>query len=232
MSRSCGFLSLFLKVGNDLEVSLGAYAQKVRVGPCARIPRLAARCRPKKKWILAAQADPTDCFDELFEFGHSVVPQTMEDFSEHNADCPVPLTTEDMARRIMDSPVPLTMEDLLEVIQLVPLGRMQNVRGSAVPHNRKEVMARHCGQNKEGLGIGLTPTVPSIGTWRADRESRSSALLRLVADLEAVLLSGRLRGSRRETTDMNQKDIVESTLPALQQCVAALAYEWLAKQSS
>ena len=84
-----------------------------------------------------------------------------------------------------------------------------------------------------------------------DEERKLSALLRLVGDLEALLLSGgpqgidheqRVRGSiaacRRETIDLDvcsvqdQQDIVQSILAELRVCVADTACEWLEQQSS
>ena len=54
------FLDLLLRVAEDPEVGLGEYAQGVRVGPGARMPRLPAVFKPKKKWRLPSQADPLD----------------------------------------------------------------------------------------------------------------------------------------------------------------------------
>ena len=54
------FLDLLLRVAEDPEVGLGEYAQGVRVGPGARMPRLPALFKPKKKWRLPSQADPLD----------------------------------------------------------------------------------------------------------------------------------------------------------------------------
>ena len=54
------FLDLLLRVAEDPEVGLGEYAQGVRVGPGARMPRLPAPFKPKKKWRLPSQADPLD----------------------------------------------------------------------------------------------------------------------------------------------------------------------------
>ena len=39
------------------------------MGLGARMPRLPVLCRPKKKWRLAAQADPVDSVDEHQETG-------------------------------------------------------------------------------------------------------------------------------------------------------------------
>ena len=54
------FLDLLLGVAEDPEVGLGEYAQGVRVGLGARMPRLPALVKPKKKWRLPSQADPLD----------------------------------------------------------------------------------------------------------------------------------------------------------------------------
>ena len=51
-------LVLLLKTAHDTEVGLGDFAHGVWVGPGARMPRLPALQKPKKKWRLASQADP------------------------------------------------------------------------------------------------------------------------------------------------------------------------------
>ena len=57
------FLELLLDVSGDPEVGLGSFSQGVRVGVGARLPRLPALCRRKKKWRLASQSDPHDYLD-------------------------------------------------------------------------------------------------------------------------------------------------------------------------
>ena len=139
---------------------------------------------------------------------------------ETDVDLPVPLTTEEIAKRLLDSPVPLTMVEIADS-----------------PQTSRKSRRKKSWQNKKVLL-----------DW--DEASRLSALLRLVADLEALLNSGQLKGSgheqcvrgsiagcRRETEDMDdcvlhdQKDMVESILTDLQQCVVDPAKEWLAQQS-
>ena len=44
------FLHVLLQLAGDPEVGLGEYSQGVRVGPGARMPRLPALFRPKRKW--------------------------------------------------------------------------------------------------------------------------------------------------------------------------------------
>ena len=80
-------------------------------------------------------------------------------------------------------------------------------------------------------------------------ENRLAVLLQLTQDLEALLLSGRFKGSdherqvrgaisgvRRETADLDdcspedQEEIVESILAELQFYIAGPAYDWLARQ--
>ena len=43
------YLDLLLKAAEDPEVGLGQFAQGVRVGPSARMPRLPALYKPKRK---------------------------------------------------------------------------------------------------------------------------------------------------------------------------------------
>ena len=52
------FLDLLLRAAGDTEVGLGRFAKGVRVGPGARMPRLSALYKQKRKWRPASQADP------------------------------------------------------------------------------------------------------------------------------------------------------------------------------
>ena len=58
------YLDLLLRASRDPEVALGSFAKGVRVGPGARLPRLPALYRPKRKWKLADQGDPDDYREE------------------------------------------------------------------------------------------------------------------------------------------------------------------------
>ena len=58
------YLDLLLRASRDPEVALGSFARGVRVGPGARLPRLPALYRTKKKWRLANQGDPDDYREE------------------------------------------------------------------------------------------------------------------------------------------------------------------------
>ena len=58
------YLDLLLRASRDPEVALGSFAKGVRVGPGARLPRLPALYRPKRKWRLADQDDPNDYREE------------------------------------------------------------------------------------------------------------------------------------------------------------------------
>ena len=58
------YLDLLLKAAEDPEVGLGQFSQGVRVGPSARMPRLPALYKPKRKWRLAAQTDPSSHLEE------------------------------------------------------------------------------------------------------------------------------------------------------------------------
>ena len=49
-------LDFLLCSASDTEVGLGDFAQGVRVGPGARMPRLPALFKPKKRWRLAVQS--------------------------------------------------------------------------------------------------------------------------------------------------------------------------------
>ena len=102
-----------------------------------------------------------------------------------NADSPVPLTKQEiemllarLSEQSSDSPVPLTMEDITDTC--APGARAAHL--SAEPSRMTLSKLR---QNKMVLL-----------DW--DKESRMSAFLRLVADLEALLLPGRLLGSDHE----------------------------------
>ena len=53
-----GYLDLLLKAAEDPEVGLAQFSQGVRVGPSARMPRLPALYKPKRKWRLAARQTP------------------------------------------------------------------------------------------------------------------------------------------------------------------------------
>ena len=57
-------LDLLLRASRDPEVALGSFAKGVRVGLGARLPRLPALYRPKRKWRLADQDDPNDYREE------------------------------------------------------------------------------------------------------------------------------------------------------------------------
>ena len=96
--------------------------------------------------------------------------------------------------------------------------------------------------------------VETDGTNSEEQEAchgvnRLAVLLHLTQDFEALLLSGRLKGSdherqvrgaisgvRRETADLDdcspqdQEEIVESILAELQIHIASPAYDWLARQ--
>ena len=54
---------LLLRASEDPEVGLVNFSKGVRASAGARMPRLPALCKPKKKWRLAEQADPTDYLD-------------------------------------------------------------------------------------------------------------------------------------------------------------------------
>ena len=43
---------------------MGQFSQGVRVGPSVRMPRLPALYKPKRKWMLAAQTDPSNYLEE------------------------------------------------------------------------------------------------------------------------------------------------------------------------
>ena len=58
------FLHVLLQPAGDPEVGLGDCSQGVIVGPGARMPRLPALFRPKRKWRLASQQDPLDYLEQ------------------------------------------------------------------------------------------------------------------------------------------------------------------------
>ena len=58
------FFDLLLRSSEDPEVGLGEFAVGVRVGPGARMPRLPALYKAKKKWRLASQANSQDYLDD------------------------------------------------------------------------------------------------------------------------------------------------------------------------
>ena len=72
-------LAALLKASEDPEVLVGSSAVGVRVDPGARLPRLPALYCKKKKWRLAAQASPPDCWEETWQRDHSA----LAEFSEH-----------------------------------------------------------------------------------------------------------------------------------------------------
>ena len=53
------FLSLLLRVTQDPDTKLGTFVRGVKVGPGTRMPRHPALYRPKRKWRLDSQRDPT-----------------------------------------------------------------------------------------------------------------------------------------------------------------------------
>ena len=53
------FLDLLLRVAQDPDTQLGTFAQGVKVGPGTRMPRHPALYRPRRKWRLESQRDPT-----------------------------------------------------------------------------------------------------------------------------------------------------------------------------
>ena len=54
------FMDQMLKAAQDPDRGIGEFARGVRVGPGARLPRLPALYRPKRRWKLAGQGDPED----------------------------------------------------------------------------------------------------------------------------------------------------------------------------
>ena len=58
------YMDLLLKAAEDPEVGFGQFSQGVRVGPSVRMPRLPALYRPKRKWRLGAQEDPSIYLEE------------------------------------------------------------------------------------------------------------------------------------------------------------------------
>ena len=58
------FLELLLDASGDPEVVLGSFSQCVRIGVGARLHRLPALYKRKKKWRLASQSDPHDYLDD------------------------------------------------------------------------------------------------------------------------------------------------------------------------
>ena len=54
----CGHLDTLLKSASDPEVSLGAFAVGVMLGPGVRMHRLPALYAKKRRWKLPDQADP------------------------------------------------------------------------------------------------------------------------------------------------------------------------------
>ena len=57
------FLELLLNAAEDPDVTLGEFARGVRVGPGARLPRLPALYKPKRRWRLQEQANAQDYLD-------------------------------------------------------------------------------------------------------------------------------------------------------------------------
>ena len=54
------FLDLLLRAAVDPDTQLGTFAHGVKVGPGTRMPRHPALYRPKGKWRLDSQRDPTN----------------------------------------------------------------------------------------------------------------------------------------------------------------------------
>ena len=77
------YLDLLLKAAEDPEVGLGQFSQGVRVGPSVRMPRLPALYRPKRKWRLAAQADPSNYPEEKASWLESWWRSNCPSLSEH-----------------------------------------------------------------------------------------------------------------------------------------------------
>ena len=63
------YLGLLLRVAEDPEVGIGEYAQRVRVGPGVRMPRLPALYRQKRRWRLPEQSDPLDYLERTPDEG-------------------------------------------------------------------------------------------------------------------------------------------------------------------
>ena len=77
------YLDLLLKAAEDAEVGLGQFSQGVRVGPSARMPRLPALYKPKRKWRLAAQTDPSNYLEEEASWPESCWRSNYPSLSEH-----------------------------------------------------------------------------------------------------------------------------------------------------
>ena len=62
---------------------MGQFSQGVRVGPSVRMPRLLALYKPKRKWRLAAQADPSNCLEEETSWPESYWRSNYPSLREH-----------------------------------------------------------------------------------------------------------------------------------------------------
>ena len=58
------FMQILLGLAGDPEVSLGTFAPGVRVGPGARLPRLPALYKAKRRWRLPEQTDPLEYLEQ------------------------------------------------------------------------------------------------------------------------------------------------------------------------
>ena len=63
-STSDSWSCCWLDASGDPEVGLGSFSQGVRIGVGARLARLPAHYKRKKKWRLASQSDPRDNLDD------------------------------------------------------------------------------------------------------------------------------------------------------------------------
>ena len=77
------YLDFLLKAAEDPEVGLGQFSQGVRVGPSVRMPRLPALYKPKRKWRLAAQTDPSNYLEEEASWPESCWRSNYPSLSEH-----------------------------------------------------------------------------------------------------------------------------------------------------
>ena len=77
------YLDLLLKAAEDPEVGLGEFSQEVRVVPSARMPRLPALHKPKRKWRSAAQTDPLNYLEEEASWPESSWRSNYPPLTEH-----------------------------------------------------------------------------------------------------------------------------------------------------
>ena len=147
MSIDTRSLELLLDVSGDPEVGLGNFAQGVRIRVAARLPRLPAHYKRKKKWRSPSQSDP-------------------QDYLENHAGSEGSWRNNFASINELADKVEEVMEDQAKQGQVIKLSSCRMVhevhkRSHEQPGREHGHLRRRTGQdNVRGGGIGIRKTIP------------------------------------------------------------------------